>query len=141
MKVLITGTKEYPEPKYVRAIVQALQIGTSVYTRGSSSVDHIAIQEASAKGLPVLVMRSMRSRAERYRQRDTILLGMVDQVVLFCENKDHLDPLVELATQMGRKVSVIGPTGRAMLPATNAISATPSPTSSPPCHMSADCLS
>src|ERR1019366_3739515 len=85
MKIAIVGSRDYPHPEKVRALINNLPADTVVISGGARGVDTWAEQAARARGLEVIIFPALwhayGKRAGFIRNRQ--IVESADKVVAF----------------------------------------------------------
>jgi CTP:molybdopterin cytidylyltransferase MocA len=111
MRILIIGTREYPEPQYVEQWVARLATDDVIVTRGVNCAERVAIRAAKTLGIQVIVLKAVKGDKSSVRYRDTALLS--GKALCFCEDRPsaQLDTVARFAETNKQSMLYIGPDG------------------------------
>lgn len=115
MKVAIVGSRNFPDPERVRAVVRAILAkhpGTEIVSGGARGVDSWAEEEARAQGAPVRVFPAdwdrHGKRAGFLRNKD--IVAHADHVVAFWDGESKgTQHTMNLAREAGKLAMVVRP--------------------------------
>lgn len=111
-RILIAGSRDYPDYGAVRAFIRSLPSGTVVVSGGARGVDSIAEYNARRAGLTVEVYhpdwKTLGNRAGYVRNAQ--MVNVADRVVCFWDRQSKgTKHTIDLAREKNRPLLVIGP--------------------------------
>lgn len=112
MKIAIVGSRNFSNLALVRAFVQELPRDTEIVSGGGRGVDTVAVEEATALGMPTKVFPAeweKYGKAAGFR-RNIDIVSYADEVVAFWNGESRgTKHAMELARMGHRRLTVIYP--------------------------------